>query len=84
MKQDRPLAAGFRWSTYGPDYDPGPEYWGRVGLDMARKFEGAVPETLWIVSRMRGQGRGEDSPRVIEARAMQPPRHRSPGGMRDS
>ena len=51
-----PLGAGFRWSTYGPDYDPGPEYWGRVGLDMARRFEDAVPETLWIVSRLRGQG----------------------------
>src|SRR5687768_4908867 len=51
-----PLGAGFRWSLYGPDYDPGPEYWARVGLDMSRRFPGSVPETIWIVSKVEGQG----------------------------
>ena len=23
---ERPLGAGFRYSAYGPDYDPGPAY----------------------------------------------------------
>jgi hypothetical protein len=51
-----PLGAGFRWSTYGPDSEPAPEYWAMVGLDMARRFPGAVPETIWIVSRLDGDG----------------------------
>ena len=29
------LGAGFRYSAYGPDYDPGPQYWRRVGQEMA-------------------------------------------------
>jgi hypothetical protein len=55
-KEQAPLGAGFRWSLYGPDYDPGPEYWARVGLDMSRRFPGSVPETIWIVSKVEGQG----------------------------
>lgn len=51
-----PLGAGFRYSTYGPWYDPGPEYWLSVGQQMAAKFPGAVPETLWIVSTQGGKG----------------------------
>lgn len=50
------LGAGFRYSAYGPDYDPGPEYWQRVGQEMAERFEGAVPETIWIVGRLRDDG----------------------------
>jgi alpha-galactosidase len=52
----RELGAGFRYSAYGPEYNPGPEYWALVGVEMARKFPGAVPETIWIVSKMHGQG----------------------------
>jgi hypothetical protein len=55
-RPQQPLGAGFRWSLYGPDYDPGPEYWARVGLDMARRFPGAVPETVWIVTEKNGNG----------------------------
>lgn len=50
------LGAGFRFSTYGPDYDPGPSYWADVGQQMAARFEGAVPEAVWIVGRLHGEG----------------------------
>lgn len=50
------LAAGFRFSTYGPDYDPGPEYWVAVGQQMAARFPGAVPGALWIVGKLAGEG----------------------------
>lgn len=46
------LGAGFRYSAYGPDCIPPPEYWGLVGLEMAGRFDGAVPETIWIVGRL--------------------------------
>ena len=52
----RPLGAGFRYSVYGPDHNPGPDYWVRVGREMATRFDGAVPETIWIVSRLNGDG----------------------------
>ena len=50
------LGAGFRYSAYGPDYDPGPEYWVEVGQKMAVRFPNAVPETIWIVGRLHGEG----------------------------
>ncbi|HEX5787005.1 MAG TPA: hypothetical protein VFY03_02405 [Woeseiaceae bacterium] len=50
------LGAGFRFSTYGPDYDPGAGYWANVGEQMAARFQGAVPETIWIVGRLHGEG----------------------------
>ena len=53
---ERILGAGFRYSAYGPDYDPGPQYWRRVGQEMAERFEGAVPETIWIVGRLKDDG----------------------------
>ncbi|MCI0574634.1 MAG: hypothetical protein L0332_27980 [Chloroflexi bacterium] len=43
------LGAGFRFSTYGPFYDPGPAYWASVGWQMAGKFPGASPQAIWIV-----------------------------------
>jgi hypothetical protein len=53
---ERQLGAGFRFSTYGPDYDPGPDYWAGVGQKMAGRFPNATPETIWIVGRLRGEG----------------------------
>jgi hypothetical protein len=50
------LGAGFRYSVYGPRYNPGPEYWARVGREMAARFPGATPEAIWIVTRMKGDG----------------------------
>ena len=54
--KERPVGAGFRYSAYGPDYDPGPQYWLRVGREMAARFPGAVGETVWIVGRLKGDG----------------------------
>jgi hypothetical protein len=54
---ERPaVGAGFRYSEYGPDSNPGPQYWLRVGKEMAARFDGAVPETVWIVGRLQGDG----------------------------
>jgi len=50
------LGGGFRYSPYGPWFDPGPEYWGDVGQQMAAKFPDAVPETIWIVSEQGAKG----------------------------
>jgi peptidoglycan/xylan/chitin deacetylase (PgdA/CDA1 family) len=50
------LAAGFRYSVYGPDYNPGPSYWGDVGRQMSARFPGSVPGAVWIVGRLKGQG----------------------------
>ena len=50
------LGAGFRFSTYGPDYDPGAEYWAYVGEQMAARFPEAVPEAIWIVGRLHDEG----------------------------
>lgn len=51
-----PLAAGFRFSPYGPDHDPGPAYWRSVGERMASRFPGSVPGTIWIAGRLAGRG----------------------------
>ncbi|HEY6607680.1 MAG TPA: hypothetical protein VI277_00640 [Candidatus Limnocylindria bacterium] len=51
------LGAGFRYSTYGiGPIDPGPEYWRRVGEEMAARFDGAKPGAVWIVGEIAGQG----------------------------
>ncbi len=51
-----PKGAGFRYSVYGPPHDPGPEYWARTGVEMAKHFDGAVPEAIWIVGKKNGNG----------------------------
>lgn len=48
--------AGFRFSTYGPAYDPGPQYWAHVGQEIAARFPGAVPEAIWIVGTLATPG----------------------------
>jgi hypothetical protein len=50
------LEAGFRFSSYGPPLNPGPEYWASVGEDMAEKFGDAKPSALWIVGILNGEG----------------------------
>lgn len=50
------LGAGFRYSTYGPSHDPGPEYWASVGAQMASRFEGSSPAAIWIVGNFTGRG----------------------------
>ncbi len=54
--EERALGVGFRYSVYGPGYNPGPQYWLRVGQEMAKRFPASVPETVWIVSRLKGDG----------------------------
>ncbi len=49
-------AAGFRFSQYGPGYDPGADYWAGVGQQMAAKFPGTKSQAIWIVSQVSGQG----------------------------
>jgi hypothetical protein len=51
-----PLGAGFRYSSYGPPYDPGASYWVHTGQQMAAKFPNAVPATIWIVGILSGNG----------------------------
>lgn len=50
------LGAGFRFSTYGPEVDPGPDYWADVGQKMASRFPGASPQAIWIVGNYAGAG----------------------------
>ena len=50
------LGAGFRFSTYGPRYDPGPEYWVSAGERMAAGFPGSHVEGIWIVSNFQKSG----------------------------
>lgn len=50
------LGAGFRYSSYGPAYNPGPEYWASVGEQMAAKFPDAKPAAIWIVGILDGEG----------------------------
>lgn len=51
------LRTGFRYSTYGPDYDPGPAYWAYVGQQMADRFPDATPQAVWIVAEHHTDGR---------------------------
>jgi len=37
-------------------YNPGADYWGWVGQEMASRFVGATPEAIWIVSMLEGSG----------------------------
>jgi hypothetical protein len=50
------LQTGFRYSSYGPSYNPGAEYWPYAGEQMAAKFTDATPSALWIVGILDGQG----------------------------
>lgn len=50
------LEAGFRFSSYGPQFNPGPEYWASVGEEMAAKIADAKPAALWIVGILDGEG----------------------------
>ncbi|MEZ0395167.1 MAG: hypothetical protein ABWK53_01855 [Anaerolineales bacterium] len=50
------LGAGFRFSTYGPPTNPGPDYWAAVGEAMAARFPGSTPQAIWIVGNFTGPG----------------------------
>ena len=51
------VGAGFRYSAYGPEYNPGKEYWKYVGEEMASKFKNSNPEYRlflkhWLIEKM--------------------------------
>jgi hypothetical protein len=48
------LGEGFRYSIYGPAYDPGPEYWASVGERMTALFPHAQPMGIWIIGDIEG------------------------------
>ncbi len=50
------LGAGFRYSRYGPLYDPGPQYWADVAQQMASRFPDATPQGIWIVGTVSSRG----------------------------
>jgi hypothetical protein len=50
------LGAGFRYSVYGPDYDPGPNYWDSTGNVIASNFDDTAPECIWIVGVIVNSG----------------------------
>lgn len=56
-KEQTGLGAGFRFSTYGPPRNPGPEYWLSVGQRMAAKFPDSHPEAIWIIGNFQGKGK---------------------------
>lgn len=54
MSETPALGAGFRYSIYGPAYDPGPEYWTSVGERMSAFFPSAQPLGIWIIGDIEG------------------------------
>jgi hypothetical protein len=56
QKEPPSLGAGFRYSSYGPPYNPGPQYWVDVSYQMSEKYSGAVPRGIWITGILSGQG----------------------------
>jgi len=54
--EDATIGAGFRFSTYGPEYNPGANYWASVGEQMSEKFENAKPQGIWIIGSLYAEG----------------------------
>ncbi len=50
-----PISVGFRYSSYGQALNPGAEYWLKAGLELVKRFPGAQPEVIWIVSIVEGE-----------------------------
>jgi hypothetical protein len=48
--------AGFRYSSYGTEYNPGPEYWLSVGNRISSYFKNSTPQCIWIVGVLSGEG----------------------------
>ncbi len=68
----KPVGTGFRYSSYGPPFNPGEAYWASVASGMATRFPGSVPQGIWILGTINGQGlfigfpTGIDSPYVYD------------------
>lgn len=50
------LGAGFRYSVFNEHVAPVPVYWQKVATEMAKRFPGATPEGIWIVTGINGRG----------------------------
>lgn len=50
------LFAGFRYSSYGPKYNPGAEYWLSVGNKISSYFKNTKPQCIWIVGELSDEG----------------------------
>lgn len=51
------IGAGFRYSSYGPSYNPGNDYWANVGTHIAGFFgDTCQPECIWILGSLRSNG----------------------------
>jgi hypothetical protein len=66
-EETSPLGAGFRFSSYGPPYNPGAEYWANVALGMTERFPGSVPQGIWILGKIQGEGIYVNFPTGIES-----------------
>jgi hypothetical protein len=54
---DRAFYTGFRYSNYGPDYDPGKAYWWNIGVRIANDFgNNATPASVWILGTLQSNG----------------------------
>lgn len=53
---DTLLGVGFRFSAYGPQYNPGKEYWLSVAQQMVSKFKDSQGECIWIVGTLNDKG----------------------------
>ncbi len=54
---DRAFGAGFRYSDYGPEYNPGEAYWWNIGIRIADDFgKNATPESIWILGTLQSNG----------------------------
>ncbi len=54
---NKSFGAGFRYSYYGPEYNPGDEYWWKIGTKIASDFgKNATPECVWILGTLQSEG----------------------------
>ena len=70
-KQTELLHAGFRYSSYGPEYNPGLNYWLSVGNRIVANFKNCSPQSVWIVGVLKGQGTFLNFPVETESELIQ-------------
>lgn len=54
--KDTCLRAGFRFSSYGIEYDAGTDYWIETAIEISNKFSHASPASIWIVGVLSDSG----------------------------
>ena len=53
---DTSLRTGYRFSSYGIEYDAGVDYWVNVGKEISKKYSNSSPASIWIVGVLRDNG----------------------------